>query len=140
MWTNSLHSLRPLKICLVDKLPAQRGAAAADTAVKRFGSTGALLCRCQEPDYSIQFFSCSQSDQRAPRAEPHSNLSIPDTGINNAAASQRWCAEGQRKSNLLYWHPQVFTTSNPAAWFGGIGRWFQSSNSVFNADAHILKL
>lgn len=82
--------------------------------LKQFSSTGGLLSGCQESDYSIQLFCCSQSTQRAPKVGPHSYLSIPDTGINSAS-TQRWYTEGYRKCNLLYQHLQLWTNSHPAA-------------------------
>lgn len=47
--------------------------------LKQFSLTGELLSGCQQSDYSIQLFGCSQSALTAPRTEPHGYLSIPDT-------------------------------------------------------------
>lgn len=102
------------EICLGDKLPAPRGEQQQIGLLKQFSWTGGLLSACQQPDYSIQLFCCSQSAQRAPAAGPHGYLSIPDTGINTAAP-QRRRTEGYRKCNLMWQHPQLLTTSNTAA-------------------------
>ena len=88
------------EICQGDKLPAPRGEQQQIGLLKQFSWTGGLLSACQQPDYSIQLFCCSQSAQRAPAAGPHGYLSIPDTGINTAAP-QRRRTEGYRKCNLV---------------------------------------
>lgn len=98
-WMDSLHGSRPLKSVLV--ISCQRSGEQQEIGLlKQFSSTGGVPSACQEPDYSIQLFCCSQSAQRAPGARPHDYLSILDTGINTAAP-QRQYTEGYRKCNLM---------------------------------------
>ena len=83
-WMDSLHGSRPLKSVWVISCQ-RRGEQQQIGLLKQFSSTGGLLSACQQPDYSIQFFCCSQSGQSACGAGPHSYLSIPDAGINTSA-------------------------------------------------------
>lgn len=70
-WMDSLHGSRTLKSVWVISCQGMGGGGIRIGLLKQFSWNGGLLSACQQPDYSIQPFFCSQSAQRAPESELH---------------------------------------------------------------------